>query len=131
MGEVLIVDANYYKEISENLLNGIREFSKITSAKFDYVEVSGALEVPLAINIIMQKKSYDGVIGVGCVIRGETEHYDIVANLSAKGLMDTSIKYNIPITNAILTVNNYQQALERSDPQKKIEEGMQQMLFGD
>ena len=116
---ILLVDANYYEVVSKNLLTGIKEDSNMVNSKFDYVKVSGALEIPIAINLIFQKNYYDGVIGVGCVIKGETEHYDIVANLSAKGLMDISIKYNVPISNAILTVNNYQQALERSDPNLK------------
>ena len=82
---------------------------------------SGVLEIPLAINLCLSNDFYhsfenriSGIIAVGCVIRGETSHYDIVADNSARGIMDLSFKYNIPITNAILTVDNYDQAIKRS-----------------
>ena len=72
------------------------------------------MEIPQAINLVLKKAHYDGIIAVGCVIRGETSHYDIVADNSARGIMELSFKYNIPITNAILTVDNYDQAIVRS-----------------
>tara|TARA_B100000686_G_scaffold347491_1_gene436348 strand:+ start:888 stop:1307 length:420 start_codon:yes stop_codon:yes gene_type:complete len=116
--KILIIDAYYYDEVSANLLNGINaaleeEFKEL-NLNPDYIVVSGALEIPQAINLVLQKTKYDGIIAVGCVIRGETSHYDIVADNSARGIMELSFKYNTPITNAILTVDTYDQAIARS-----------------
>tara|TARA_B100000575_G_C22891841_1_gene518989 strand:- start:317 stop:736 length:420 start_codon:yes stop_codon:yes gene_type:complete len=116
--KILIIDAYYYDEVSVNLLNGINaaleeEFKEL-NLNPDYIVVSGALEIPQAINLVLQKTKYDGIIAVGCVIRGETSHYDIVADNSARGIMELSFKYNTPITNAILTVDTYDQAIARS-----------------
>ena len=115
---ILIVDAYYYDEVSTNLMDGIKssfndEFKEL-NLKPDYIIVAGALEIPQAINLVLKKTSYDGIIAVGCIIRGETSHYDIVADNSARGIMELSFKYNTPITNAILTVDSYDQAIARS-----------------
>jgi|TARA_B100001939_G_scaffold225092_1_gene193808 6,7-dimethyl-8-ribityllumazine synthase len=116
--KILIIDAYYYDEVSTNLLDGINsalsgEFKDL-NLNPDYIVVAGALEIPQAINLVLKKVHYDGIIALGCVIRGETSHYDIVADNSARGIMELSFKYNIPITNAILTVDNYDQAIVRS-----------------
>ena len=75
------------------------------------VTVPGALEIPAAIAMAMKGgKPYDGYVALGCVIRGETTHYDIVANESARGLMDLSVAFAVPIGNGILTVENEEQA---------------------
>jgi 6,7-dimethyl-8-ribityllumazine synthase len=128
---ILIIDANYYDEISANLINGINSAIEDLGQKDTEIKksniflshriVSGALEIPQAINLILSNEFHhsfenriSGIIAVGCVIRGETSHYDIVADNSARGIMDLSFKYNIPITNAILTVDNYDQAIKRS-----------------
>ncbi len=116
--KILIVDAYYYDDVSTNLLNGInselRDEYKELNLNPDYIVVAGALEIPQAINLILSKTNYDGIIAVGCIIRGETSHYDVVADNSARGIMELSFKYNVPITNAILTVDNYDQAIARS-----------------
>ena len=116
--KILIIDAYYYDEVSTNLMDGIQtslddEFKKL-NLKPDYIVVAGALEIPQAINLVLKKTNYDGIIAVGCIIRGETSHYDIVADNSARGIMELSFKFNTPITNAILTVDNYDQAIARS-----------------
>ena len=124
---ILIVDANYYKDISSHLMVGVKkvlEKYEFKKDELDHIKVTGALEIPQAMNFILPRSignitDYLGAIGIGCVIKGETSNYEIVSHLSAKGLMDVSLKYNIPITNGILTVDNYNQALERAMPDKK------------
>jgi len=103
---ILIIDANYYKDISNNLMLGITNVLDNSDFSYIYYSVSGALEIPVAMNLLLSKSKFIGAIGVGCVVRGQTSHYDIVANVSAKGLLDVSIKYDIPVTNAIITVNS-------------------------
>tara|TARA_E500000075_G_scaffold76421_1_gene68768 strand:+ start:724 stop:1164 length:441 start_codon:yes stop_codon:yes gene_type:complete len=118
-GNILIIDANYYKDISNNLMLGITNVLDNSDFSYIYQSVSGALEIPVAMNLLLSRSEFIGAIGVGCVVRGETSHYDIVANLSAKGLLDVSIKYDIPVTNAIITVNSFTQAIERAKPDIK------------
>ena len=118
-GNILIIDANYYKDISNNLMLGITNVLDNSDFSYIYYSVSGALEIPVAMNLLLSKSKFIGAIGVGCVVRGQTSHYDIVANVSAKGLLDVSIKYDIPVTNAIITVNSITQAIERAKPDMK------------
>lgn len=116
---ILIIDANYYKDISNNLMLSITNVLDNSDFSYIYYSVSGALEIPVAMNLLLSKSKFIGAIGVGCVVRGQTSHYDIVANVSAKGLLDVSIKYDIPVTNAIITVNSITQAIERAKPDMK------------
>ena len=83
------------------------------------MEVLGALEIPILIKKAIISNKYDGFIALGCVIRGETSHYDIVSNYSAKALIDLAINNTIPISNGILTVDNKEQALVRACKTKK------------
>ncbi|NBX52466.1 MAG: 6,7-dimethyl-8-ribityllumazine synthase [Proteobacteria bacterium] len=121
--KILIVQAVFYEDISKMLLDGaIKEINK-NNLDYDIITVSGALEIPIAIAITINKNNYyDGYIALGCVIRGETSHYDTVCNESARGLMDIGIKNKIPIANGIITVENEEQALERANP-KKLNKG--------
>jgi 6,7-dimethyl-8-ribityllumazine synthase len=75
--------------------------------------VPGALEVPLALQALAEKNSYDALIALGCIIRGETYHFELVANESGAGVMRVSLDYQIPIANAILTVDTLEQAIAR------------------
>ena len=77
------------------------------------IDVPGALEIPLAASIIANSDAVDGIIAIGCVIRGETYHFEIVANESARGLMDIQIAHCLPVINCILTVDNKEQAMAR------------------
>ena len=88
---------------------------------FNYktIEVLGALEIPILISKAIKEDIYDGYIALGCVIKGETSHYDIVSSISAKSLSELAIKNSVPITNGILTVDNKEQALYRADKNKK------------
>jgi 6,7-dimethyl-8-ribityllumazine synthase len=117
---ILIVEAPFYPEISRLLLDGATAALERGGAYFDSVSVSGALEIPPAINFAVKGgghggKTYDGFVALGCVIRGETYHFDIVAGQSARALMDLSLEHGLCIGNGILTVENDQQAMARAD----------------
>ena len=111
--KVCIVSAPYYKEITDNLIRGALNVLNKLNANTEIVEVSGALEIPTAISLM--EKEFDGFIAVGCIIRGETTHYEIVSTESSRGLTNLGLK-KICIGNAILTVENRLQAEERADP---------------
>jgi 6,7-dimethyl-8-ribityllumazine synthase len=116
---ILIVEATFYPEISRQLLDGATAALERAGAYFDCISVPGALEIPTAIRLAMQGgehggKSYDGYVALGCVIRGETYHFEIVAGQSARALVDLGIDYGLCIGNGILTVENEPQALVRA-----------------
>ena len=110
---ICIVSAPYYKDITDNLIRGALNVLKIVKAETEIVEVSGALEIPTAIKLM--ENQFDGFIAVGCVIRGETTHYEIVSTESSRGLTNLGLE-KICIGNAILTVENRLQAEDRADP---------------
>jgi 6,7-dimethyl-8-ribityllumazine synthase len=116
---ILVVEARYYDDISDLLLRGAKRVMRDASAAFDLVTVPGALEIPAAIMIGLhaaaaREQPYDGVVALGCVIRGETSHYDIVAGESARAIMDISIALDMPVGNGILTVDTDAQAKARA-----------------
>ena len=111
--KICIVSAPYYKDITDNLIRGALNVLNKLKANTEIVEVSGALEIPTAIKLM--EKEFDGFIAVGCVIRGETTHYEIVSTESSRGLTNLGLE-KICIGNAILTVENRLQAEERADP---------------
>jgi 6,7-dimethyl-8-ribityllumazine synthase len=118
---MLVVEARYYNHIADALLRGATAALEEAGAVFDRVEVPGALEIPAAIAIALEagrkrRAPYDGVVALGCVIQGETFHFDIVAMQSARALIDLSVAQQMPAGNGILTVDNEAQALKRSDP---------------
>ncbi len=121
MPHVMIVISPYYKEVSDFLLRGAIEALDKKGATYDIFEVTGALEIPLAIKMGYNNGSskFDAYVALGCVIRGETSHYDIVCNESARGLSILALDYNLPIGNGVLTCDNMEQALVRADPDKK------------
>ena len=108
---ILIVNANYYKKITNKMLNlQLKELIKMKT-KTKVISVSGAFEIPLMISRNLKK--YDGFIAIGCVIKGETSHYDFICNSVFSSLIGLMIKSNKPIANSILTTNNSNQALKR------------------
>ena len=115
MTRLLVVEARFYQDISDKLSEGARTTIQKHQLEADFIQVSGALEIPLAMRRLMSKK-YDGYVALGCVIRGETTHYEIVSEMSARGLMSLGVERGLAIGNGILTVENKQQALERADP---------------
>ena len=110
---ICIVSAPYYKEITDNLIQGVLNVLKKINADNEIVEVSGALEIPTAIKLMDNK--FDGFVAIGCVIRGETTHYQIVSTESSRGLTQLGLE-KICIGNAILTVEDRLQAHKRANP---------------
>ena len=119
----LIVEARYYEDIAAMLLEGAKTALAKAGASFELVGVPGALEIPLALAIALDhaaasKHPFDGAVALGCVIRGETHHFEIVANESARALMQLALARKLAFGNGILTVDNEAQALSRADPKQ-------------
>src|SRR5436305_6982337 len=118
---ILVVEARFYNDIADALLAGASKVLDEAKASWDIITVPGSLEIVPAIAIAVdaaekQKKPYDGVVALGCVIQGETFHFDIVSMQSARALIDLSVAQQMPAGNGILTVDNEAQALKRADP---------------
>ena len=120
--KILIVRAPYYKEIADNLLEGAQQEIEAVGGHFDLVDVPGALEIPTAIGMAARMQDYDGYVALGCVIRGETTHYETVCNDSSRGLTLLGLQ-GLCIGNGILTVENQEQAEVRADPQDQNKGG--------
>ena len=120
--KVLIVVAPYYKTIAENLLKGAKAEILASNGTFETVEVPGALEIPTAVGIAERLGKYDAYVALGCVIRGETTHYETVCNDSSRGLTFLGLQ-GLCIGNGILTVENFKQAEERANPDKQNKGG--------
>jgi len=111
-----IVMSRFNEDVSEGLLDACRdELLKcgVRAEDVMLVSVPGALEIPLALQKLAQSRSYDALIAIGAVIRGETYHFEIVANESARGVMEVQIETGVPIANAILTTDDEEQAYSR------------------
>src|ERR1700757_2159967 len=122
----LIVEARFYDDIQDALLGGAVAELKAAGVTHDVITVPGALEIPAAIAIALDAaekggKPYDAAIALGCVIRGETIHFEIVSMESSRGLMDLSVAKKLPLGNGIVTVNTEEQAWARAraDDQNK------------
>jgi 6,7-dimethyl-8-ribityllumazine synthase len=113
--KLLIVVAPYYRDIADNLIAGARGVAAACGAVADVVEVPGALELPTAIAMAERQAEYDGYVALGCVIRGETTHYDTVCSDSSRGLTLLGLQ-GACVGNGILTVENRAQAEVRADP---------------
>ncbi len=116
---ILIVEARYYDDIADFLLAGAMKVLEAAGAKVDRITVPGSLEIPGAIAIALdaakrKRRPYEGVVALGCVIRGDTIHFEIVSQLSAQGLMELSVARAMPIGNGIVTVNTVTQAMARA-----------------
>ena len=122
--KILIIEARYYESISEDLLQGAIAKLQASNAEVVKVNVPGALEIPHVISYAEKANSgYDGYVALGCVIRGETTHYDYVCGESARALMDLAVDYQLAIGNGIITVENEAQAIARSKPDQKDKGG--------
>jgi 6,7-dimethyl-8-ribityllumazine synthase len=116
---ILVVEAGFYEDIAEALRAGALAVLDKARAKVDRITVPGSLEIPAAIAIAVdaaqkKRRPYDGVVALGCVIRGDTIHFEIVSNLSARGLMDLAVARGLPIGNGIITVDTEAQAWARA-----------------
>jgi 6,7-dimethyl-8-ribityllumazine synthase len=117
--EIVIVTAPFYQHIIDGLYQGAEKYLLDQGYVIKHIIVPGALEIPLASQILAETGKYKAVVALGAVIRGETAHFDHVCQQSARGIMDVSLKLNFPIGNGIITVENEQQALERSANNEK------------
>lgn len=113
--KILIVVAPYYKDIANNLVAGAKAEIEAAGGSWELIEVPGALEVPTAIAMAGRMANFDGYVALGCVIRGETTHYDTVCNDSSRGITLLGLQ-GFCIGNGILTVENRAQAEVRADP---------------
>jgi 6,7-dimethyl-8-ribityllumazine synthase len=120
MPHLLIVEARFYTALADALLNGATAALAAADASFDVVTVPGALEIPAAISLAAEQ--YDGFVALGCVIRGETYHFEIVASESARGLMALTLD-GMAIGNGILTVESEAQAWARANRSEKDKGG--------
>ena len=120
---ILIIEARYYEDIADELLRGAKAALEASGATYDCVTVPGALEIPQVLAQAVRdglipatapNARYSGAIALGCVIRGETSHYDIVCNNANHWMMETAIRNFIPVGNAILTVDTHAQAMARA-----------------
>ena len=119
----LIVEGRFYDDIGDHLLAGAKAALDAAGATYDVVTMPGALEVPPAIAIAAETaasagKPYGGAVALGCILRGETYHFEVVSNESARGLMALAIERRMPIGNGILTVEDDDQALARAEPSR-------------
>ena len=111
-----IVQARFNEPITNSLASACKaELSQlgVSNKNIDLVMVPGALEVPLALQALAEKNRYDALIALGCIIRGETYHFELVANESGAGVSRVALDYQLPIANAILTTENLEQAIAR------------------
>ncbi|EAQ25160.1 6,7-dimethyl-8-ribityllumazine synthase [Roseovarius sp. 217] len=113
--KLLIVVAPFYRDIADNLIAGATAEIEATGGTYEIAEVPGALEIPTAIGIAERMSNFDGYVGLGCVIRGETTHYETVCNDSSRGIALLGLQ-GLCIGNGILTVENRPQAEVRADP---------------
>ncbi len=118
---IMVVESRFYEDVADALVNGVTAALEAGGATSDRFQVAGAFEIPAAINYAVQAMKaggsaihYDGFIGLGCVIRGETTHYDYVCQESARALQDLAVTYTLAVGYGILTVENRDQALARA-----------------
>ena len=122
MAKFLIVEARFYDHVNDLLIEGAKAALDEQGHRYEVVTVPGALEIPGAVAMAAETGRYDGFVAIGVVIRGETYHFEVVSNESARGLMALSMD-GIAIGNGILTVENEEQALVRARPDQKDKGG--------
>jgi 6,7-dimethyl-8-ribityllumazine synthase len=108
-----IVASRFNEEICAKLVEGARAEARKLDAQCTVVSVPGALEIPLALQWMAQSGRYDALVALGAVIRGDTYHFDVVANESARGVMDVMLEFGVPVANGILTTDDERQAAAR------------------
>ena len=112
MKKILIVNAGYYSEITDNLVLTAQRILKKNKFNISIIKVPGVFEIPYIIRKNLKK--FDAFVAIGCVIKGETPHFDIICRSSFNAIIEISVNYNKPITNGIITALNKKQAMERS-----------------
>lgn len=111
---ILIIEGRFYSDLSDALLEGATSALEAYGAEYEVVSVPGALEIPAVVALADKHGKFDGYVALGVIIRGETYHFEIVANESARGLMDLATTRNLAIGNGILTVETEEQAWARA-----------------
>ena len=111
MKKILIVNANYYKEISKKLVLSSKKILNNNRVKINIIDVPGIYEIPIAIRKNIKK--FDGFVALGCVIKGQTPHFDLISSSTFNSILNLSITFNKPIGNGIITAYNMRQALQR------------------
>ena len=112
MKKILIINSNYYKDISKNLVLSAKKKLLTVNYKFEILDVPGIHEIPIGIR--KNIKNYDGFVALGCVIKGRTPHFDLISSSTFNALMNLSVNFNKPIGNGIITAFSLKQAQERS-----------------
>jgi 6,7-dimethyl-8-ribityllumazine synthase len=120
-GRFLIIEARFYDAIGAHLMEGATRALRAAGATWDSIAVAGSLEIPAGLAIALDAaaaagRPYDGAVALGCVVRGETYHFEIVAGESARALMDMSVRRKLALGNGVLTTETIAQAEERADP---------------
>jgi 6,7-dimethyl-8-ribityllumazine synthase len=117
---VLIVEAPYYAEIAAGMLRGAARVLDAAGATYEVVQVAGAFELPGAVRLALKAMAraggprWDGFIALGCVVRGETDHYDHICTQAARGIMDLTVQFAVPVAFGVLTVHDTAQAQARA-----------------
>ena len=119
--KILIVNARYYSNISKDLVSDAKLTLDRNKAKYETINVTGVFEIPVI--IAKNIKKYDGFIALGCVIKGETPHFEFISKTTINAIMKLSVKSKKPIANGILTCMNISQASARSDPKGEKRKG--------
>ncbi|MEX2297661.1 MAG: 6,7-dimethyl-8-ribityllumazine synthase [Dongiaceae bacterium] len=120
---ILIVEARFYEDIANELVRGAEAALGEAGASWERYAVPGAFEIPAAIRMAIARGGFDGYIALGCVIRGETTHYDYVSGESARALQDIAVDHQVPLGYGILTVENGDQAWARAGVDRKNKGG--------
>lgn len=115
MKPILIVVSPYYQDIAEQLVRGASQVISDQGLKVEIITVPGAFEIPAAIGYALRSNRYGGYIALGCVIRGETSHYDVVCNETARAIQELAVQFGAAIGFGLLTTENLEQALVRAD----------------
>src|SRR6185295_6945774 len=110
-----VVHSRFNEEIGNALLETARAELARSGAEAEFVSVGGALEIPLALQWLAQSGRFDALVAVGAVIRGDTYHFEVVANESARGIMDVALECGLPVANGVLTADTEAQAIARKD----------------
>lgn len=119
MSKVLIIEARFYEKIADGLFVSAKTELDNAGISFDKIEVPGCFEIPAAMAMAIDSGKYDGYVALGCVIRGETTHYDYVCEQSAFGINKLAMKHSLPVGFGIITAENRQQAEARADRERK------------
>lgn len=120
---VLIILADFYEDIAQRLVLGATQGLDEQGCSYEIIRVPGALEIPPAIAMALKTRRYDGYIALGCVIRGETTHYEQVCNETSRGLMELATRRRLALGQGVLTVENEEQAYARTEPDSANNKG--------